>query len=115
MKFTKYKIALLVLVIYGQLNLCIKMKEPAPVDPNAPTPTPATPPAGAPAGGAPTFDLKAKGVRVEKMLFMYKYPPIQSEPNHKMNLFSYKNILFNEDQIAFFSSIDENLGVKFFF
>ena len=43
-----------------------------------------------------------------KYLFMYKYPVIMNEPLHKMNLFSYKNVQFSSDQIAFYESTNDS-------
>jgi hypothetical protein len=47
-----------------------------------------------------------------KFLFMYKYPMVQNEPNHKLNLFSYKNVLFSKDQVVYFESTNESEPVS---
>jgi len=39
---------------------------------------------------------------------MYKYHGVENEPDHKLNLFTYKNILLSGDQIVFFESPNEN-------
>ncbi len=47
-----------------------------------------------------------------KFLFMYKYPPVQSNKGHKLNVFTYKNVLFSDDQIVFFESTNEGDPVR---
>ena len=47
-----------------------------------------------------------KEVQTYKMLFMYKNKE-QVDPKHKLNLFTYKNILLSNDQIVVFESINE--------
>lgn len=46
-------------------------------------------------------------LKPSKFLFMYKYPLVQNEPNHKLNVFTYKNVLFSNDQIVYFASSNE--------
>jgi hypothetical protein len=43
-----------------------------------------------------------------KFLFLYKYPQVQNDPTHKLNLFTYKNVLFAKDQVTFFESTNES-------
>jgi len=50
-------------------------------------------------------DKKAK--KALKFLFMYKYPAVKSNKSHKLNVFTYKNVLFSDDQIVFFESTNE--------
>ncbi len=47
-----------------------------------------------------------------KFLFMYKYNGVKNEPEHKLNLFTYKNILLSNDQLVFFESPNQNDPVK---
>lgn len=47
-----------------------------------------------------------------KFLFMYKYHGVENEPDHKLNRFTYKNILLSGDQVVFFESPNENDPVK---
>jgi hypothetical protein len=47
-------------------------------------------------------------LKPSKYLFMYKYPLVKNEPNHKLNSFTYKNILFSEDQVVYFESTNES-------
>jgi hypothetical protein len=54
----------------------------------------------------------AKNIKSLKFLFMYKYHGVENEPHHKLNLFTYKNILLSLDQIVFFESPNENDPVK---
>jgi hypothetical protein len=53
--------------------------------------------------------------KATKYLFMYKYPLLKSEPLHKMNNFSFKNVQFSSDQIAIYASTNENDVVNFIF
>jgi hypothetical protein len=65
-----------------------------------------------------TFCLKLshdginKDIQTYKMLFMYKHQD-QIDPKHKLNLFTYKNILLSNDQIVVFESIYEGEEVKY--
>lgn len=49
-----------------------------------------------------------KKIKSYKFLFMYKYHGVENEPDHKLNIFTYKNILLSGDQIVFFESPNEN-------
>ena len=53
--------------------------------------------------------------KTKKFLFMYKYPLLKDDPNHKLNIFTYKNVLLSEDQMVFFESTNEGDPVKIFF
>ena len=53
-----------------------------------------------------------KNVKSVKFLFMYKYKGVENEPDHKLNIFTYKNILLSGDQIVFFESPNENDPVR---
>lgn len=53
-----------------------------------------------------------KNIKTYKFLFMYKYHGVENEPDHKLNIFTYKNILLAQDQITFFESPNENDPVK---
>lgn len=53
-----------------------------------------------------------KKVKSYKFLFMYRYHGVENEPDHKLNIFTYKNILLSGDQIVFFESPNENDPVK---
>ena len=48
------------------------------------------------------------GVKASKYLFMYRYPLVKNEPNHKLNSFTYKNVLFSEDQVVYYESTNES-------
>jgi hypothetical protein len=54
----------------------------------------------------PTGD--PKNIKSYKFLFMYKYHGVENEPDHKLNLFTYKNVLLSNDQLVFFESPNEN-------
>ncbi len=56
----------------------------------------------------PVADTNSTSIKSYKFLFMYKYHGVQNEPEHKLNLFTYKNILLSNDQIVFFESPNEN-------
>lgn len=56
----------------------------------------------------PVADNNSTSIKSYKFLFMYKYHGVQNEPDHKLNLFTYKNILLSNDQIVFFESPNEN-------
>ena len=43
-----------------------------------------------------------------KYLFMYRYPLLKNNKNHKLNSFTYKNVLFTDDQIVYFESTNES-------
>lgn len=65
----------------------------------------------------PPEDLEEKAddpkkVKTYKFLFMYKYHGVENEPEHKLNIFTYKNILLSGDQVVFFESPNENDPVK---
>ena len=53
-----------------------------------------------------------KKAKSYKFLFMYKYHGVENEPEHKLNIFTYKNILLSGDQVVFFESPNENDPVK---
>ena len=53
-----------------------------------------------------------KKAKSYKFLFMYKYHGVMNEPQHKLNIFTYKNILLTGDQMVFFESPNENDPVK---
>jgi hypothetical protein len=53
-----------------------------------------------------------KKLKSVKFLFMYKYHAVENEPLHKLNLFTYKNMLLSLDQVVFFESPNENDPVK---
>jgi hypothetical protein len=79
-------------------------------------PEPSSP---APSGDAPEgegadapLDPKTEGPQAMKFLFMYRYPLVQNDKNHKLNAFTYKNVLFAEDQIVYFESNNEADPVK---
>ena len=57
------------------------------------------------------IDDPKKG-KTYKFLFMYKYHGVENEPEHKLNIFTYKNILLSGDQIVFFESPNENDPVR---
>lgn len=63
----------------------------------------------------PVADTNSTSIKSYKFLFMYKYHGVQNEPDHKLNLFTYKNILLSNDQIVFFESPNENDPVSFIF
>lgn len=54
-----------------------------------------------------------KKVKTYKFLFMYRYHGVENEPDHKLNIFTYKNILLSGDQIVFFESPNENDPVNY--
>lgn len=56
----------------------------------------------------PVADTNSTSIKSYKFLFMYKYHGVQNEADHKLNLFTYKNILLSNDQIVFFESPNEN-------
>jgi len=56
----------------------------------------------------PVADTNSTSIKSYKFLFMYKYHGVQNEPEHKLNLFTYKNILLSNDQLVFFESPNEN-------
>ena len=56
----------------------------------------------------PVAENNSTSIKSYKFLFMYKYHGVQNEPEHKLNLFTYKNILLSNDQIVFFESPNEN-------
>lgn len=62
----------------------------------------------------PVADTNSTSIKSYKFLFMYKYHGVQNEPDHKLNLFTYKNILLSNDQIVFFESPNENDPVSIF-
>lgn len=62
----------------------------------------------------PVAETNSTSIKSYKFLFMYKYHGVQNEPEHKLNLFTYKNILLSNDQIVFFESPNENDPVNFF-
>lgn len=47
-----------------------------------------------------------------KVYFMYKYPHVQHDPNHKLNIFTFKNLLLSNEQMVFFESPNEGFPVK---
>ncbi len=47
-----------------------------------------------------------------KFLFMYKYPQVKNEKDHKLNVFTYKNVLLSNDQIVYFESTNEGDDVN---
>jgi hypothetical protein len=51
-------------------------------------------------------------VKAVKFLFMYKYPAVKELNSHKLNVFTYKNVLFANDQIVFFESTNEGDPVR---
>jgi hypothetical protein len=57
-----------------------------------------------PDASAPVLDPSLKA---SKYLFMYKYSLVQNEPTHKLNVFTYKNVLFSNDEIVYFGSTNE--------
>jgi len=56
----------------------------------------------------PVNDTNSTSIKSYKFLFMYKYHGVQNEPEHKLNLFTYKNILLSNDQLVFFESPNES-------
>ena len=80
-------------------------------EPSSPPPSGEEPSEGADA----PLDPKTEGPTALKFLFMYRYPLVQNDKNHKLNSFSYKNVLFAEDQIVFFESTNEADPVKNYF
>jgi len=56
----------------------------------------------------PVADNNSTSIKSYKFLFMYKYHGVQNEPEHKLNLFTHKNILLSNDQLVFFESPNEN-------
>lgn len=62
----------------------------------------------------PLPDTNSTSIKSYKFLFMYKYHGVQNEADHKLNLFTYKNILLSNDQIVFFESPNENDPVNMF-
>jgi hypothetical protein len=47
-------------------------------------------------------------LKASKYLFMYRYPLLKNNINHKLNSFTYKNVLFTDDQIVYFESTNES-------
>jgi hypothetical protein len=63
----------------------------------------------APSGSAPRLVTPTLSeTKASKYLFMYKYPALKNEPDHKLNSFNYKNIMFTSDQIVIFASSNDN-------
>lgn len=63
----------------------------------------------APSGAAPRLVIPTLSeTKASKYLFMYKYPALKDEPDHKLNSFNYKNIMFTSDQIVIFASSNDN-------
>lgn len=42
-----------------------------------------------------------------KFLFMYKYPEVKNEKDHKLNIFTYKNVLLANEELVYFASANE--------
>ena len=57
---------------------------------------------------------KEEPANAKKFLFMYKYPLLKDDPNHKLNIFTFKNVLFSNDEVVFFESLNEGVPVKIF-
>lgn len=49
-----------------------------------------------------------------KFLFMYKHPQLQDQSDHKLNVFTYKNVLLTADELAVFESVNEADSVNFY-
>ena len=67
----------------------------------------------------PDEDLEEKipntektGKITDKFLFMYKYAGVKNKPNHKLNIFTYKNFVMKNSQLVVFESPNENDPVK---
>ncbi len=67
-----------------------------------------------PSSAQPLAPLPDQSLKASKFLFMYKYPLVQNEPNHKLNVFTYKNVLFSPDQIVYFGSTNEADPVRIY-
>ena len=48
---------------------------------------------------------------INKFLFMYKYPEVKGDVNHKLNNFSYKTLVLS-DELAVFESLNNSMEVK---
>jgi hypothetical protein len=57
--------------------------------------------------GEPSPPVLDASLKASKYLFMYKYSLVQNEPEHKLNVFTYKNILFSQEEIVYFGSTNE--------
>lgn len=58
---------------------------------------------------SPNSEIESK-----KLLFMYKYPLVKKENSHKLNVFTYKNVLFSNEQLVYFQSTNEQFPVTLF-
>ena len=96
LKFVKLLVVFLLIIQSSVISL--RLKEPSP---------PVTP-----ASTKSAYFETAGDAKSFKFLFMYKYPMVANDPAHKLNLFTYKNVLFSNDQLVYFESTNESEPVN---